>query len=54
MKRLYHRKRNLCVMMSYDKLKSIFGGTQRLWIKIVLDYDDKVTIFHRNRYLVNV
>ena len=57
MNRLYHRERNLRLRIKYDNLKSIFGGTQRhKWVKNVLDYEDKVSIFHKNRYsyLVNI
>ena len=54
MKRLCHRKHNLCLRMNYDELKSIFECTQ--WVIFLLDYEDKVSIFHKNRfsYLVNV
>ena len=52
MKRLYHKKRNLCLRINYDKLKSIFDFVD----KNVVDYKDKVLISHKNyySYLVNV
>lgn len=57
MKRVYHRKRNLWLRMNYVKLKySIWRYTKTEWMKKLLDYKDKVSIFNNNRnsYIVNV
>ena len=50
MKRLYYRKRNFCIRMNYDKLKSVFEVRKDTVDKKLLDYEDTISIFHKNSY----